>query len=136
MTSRPWFPFYVQDYMTATLDLTFEERGAYIALLCLAWLRADSAIPDDMESLKRSLGLHGNRFNRLVPPLLNRFFDLRADGQWHQARLEKERENSEKISEKAREKSRKRWSKQTESMPYDMPGQCYSQSQSHSQDSE
>jgi hypothetical protein len=35
----------------------------------MAWLkRALAACASDM---------HGNRFNRLVPPLLNRFFELR-----------------------------------------------------------
>lgn len=113
MSSRPWMPLYVGDYRMDTLDLTTEQHGAYMILLMLSWLR-DDGLPDDMDYLKRSLrcfapDMHGNRFNRLIPPLLRRYFKLDTDGRWRQDRVEKEREKSRKFSEYAREKANKRW---------------------------
>jgi uncharacterized protein YdaU (DUF1376 family) len=72
-----------------------------------------------MKWLQRALAscvndMHGNRFNRLVPPLLERFFVLGEDGKFRNKRLTKEREKSEKFSEKQKENVGKRWSKTKE----------------------
>ncbi len=108
-----WMPFYVGDYRTDTLDLTTEQHGAYMILLMISWLRKDG-IPNDMDGLKRAMrgfcsDMHGNRFNRVIPYLLERYFTLDSDGHWRQGRLEIEREKSRKASEYAREKAMKRW---------------------------
>ncbi len=108
-----WMPFYIGDYRTDTLDLTTEQHGAYMVLLMISWLRKDG-IPNDMDGLKRAMrgfcsDMHGNRFNRVVPYLLERYFTLDTDGLWRQRRLEIEREKSRKFSEYAREKANKRW---------------------------
>jgi len=117
MTSRPWMPMYWGDYRKDTLDLTLDEHGAYLLLLMLAWNSKTGSLPNDMKWLKRSLAscandMHGNRFNRLVPPILKRFFifDSVADCWWHK-RIQIEREKSEKISGNARNNAEKRWSK-------------------------
>jgi uncharacterized protein YdaU (DUF1376 family) len=109
-------PIYWGDYLVDTLDLTVEQHGIYLLLLMIAWRRPDGALPDDMEFLKRSLsacasGMHGNHFNRLVPPILRRFFHKGEDGQWRQNRLTKELEKCEKMSRNARQNADKRWSK-------------------------
>lgn len=113
---RIWMPFYPGDYLADTVDLTAEQHGIYIILLMIAWRRPNCTLPDDMEWMKRALtscasDMHGNRFNRSVPYLLNRFFLKDSEGNWYQNRLRNEREKSDKISEKQREKSNKRWSK-------------------------
>lgn len=112
---HPWMPLYIADYLTDTVDLSPDQHGTYIVLLLLAW-RQKGVLPNDMKMLKRMLAgcmsdMHGNRFNRLVPPILKRFFYLGEDGQWHQMRLEKELEKSEKLSRNAKEKAEKRWAK-------------------------
>jgi uncharacterized protein YdaU (DUF1376 family) len=109
----PWMAFYPSDYRDDTLDLTTEQHGAYLMLLMLSWLRHDG-IPNDMAYLKKALrgfcsDMHGNRFNKLIPPLIHRFFVLDTDDRWRQPRIEKERERSRKFSEYAKEKAKKRW---------------------------
>jgi uncharacterized protein YdaU (DUF1376 family) len=99
--SRAWMPLYVGDYLADTLDLDAEQHGAYMLLLMLMWRRPDGALPNDMKFIKRSLSacasdMHGNRFNKLVPPLLDRFFRLDSDGNYRHKRLRNSRESSEK----------------------------------------
>lgn len=107
-------PFFVADYLADTLDLAMDQHGVYVTLIMIAWQRPDGALPNDMAWLKRVLkgrvsGFHGHQFNRLVPPLLKRFFHLQADGCWHQKRLDLERQKSDKISAKAKQNIHKRW---------------------------
>ena len=35
----PAFQFYAQDWMTGVMDLTMEERGVYITLLSIQWIK-------------------------------------------------------------------------------------------------
>jgi uncharacterized protein YdaU (DUF1376 family) len=117
MTNKPWMPLYVQDYLTDTVDLTANETGTYLLMLMLAWRRQDGAIPNDMEWLKRALSacvsdMHGNRFKRIVPTLLDRYFTLDSDGKFRNKRLTKEREKTEKLSGNAKENAGKRWAKE------------------------
>jgi uncharacterized protein YdaU (DUF1376 family) len=112
---RPWMPFYVTDFLADTLDLQADETGIYVLLLLISWQRDDAAIPNDMQWLKRSLtacvsDMHGNRFNRIVPKLLNRYFTLSDDNKYRNKRLVYEREKAEKWSEKQKENANKRWS--------------------------
>lgn len=112
--SRPWMPLYVADYLSDTDDLSTEETGVYLLMLMIAWRRQDSAIPDDMKALKRALSacvtdMHGNRFNRVVPKILARFWTL-ENGQYRQKRLQNEAFLSVQRAGKAKESAEKRWS--------------------------
>jgi uncharacterized protein YdaU (DUF1376 family) len=112
---RPWMPLYIEDYLSATADLRIEEQGCYFLLLLLAWRQPNCALPNDMRWLKRALSacavdVHGNRFNCLVPDVLNRFFVLDSDGLWRQPRLISEWEKAEKFSRNQKQKVEKRWS--------------------------
>src|SRR5262245_55782872 len=71
----PWMAFYVGDYMLETIGLTLEEQGAYVRLLCNAW-NHNGRLPTDPNELLRAIfpGMHGNKFNRLIPPILDRYF--------------------------------------------------------------
>lgn len=114
MSARPWLPWYPNDFRSKTLDLTTEQIGAYFLLLSIAWLRPDVAIPNDMRGLKRALDncaqpMHGRTFNRLIPPLLKRYFELGPDGKWHNKRLEEEYGKIVKKSDLARHNADKRW---------------------------
>lgn len=107
-------PMFWGDYLADTLDLGAEEHGCYLLMLGMAWRRPDGALPNDLKLLKRILAgccsdMHGNRFNKIVPRILERFWTLDSDGKWRQKRLGKEREKLEKRSGNARENARKRW---------------------------
>lgn len=141
--SRPWMPLYVSDYLADTLDLRAEESGCYMLLLMVAW-RRDGTLPDDMNWIKRALSscasdMHGNRFNKIVPPLLDRFFYRDESGNFRNKRLEKELEKAGKYSEKQRKNVEKRWSKYNKNKGNGdttvLPARAsQSQSQSQSQD--
>jgi uncharacterized protein YdaU (DUF1376 family) len=139
--SRPWMPLYVADYLADTLDLRADETGVYLLMLMIAWRRPDGALPNDMKWLQRALSscardMHGNRFNRLVPPLLERFFVLGEDDKFRNKRLTKEREKAEKFSEKQRENVNKRYadkSKNNDLADTNVVPARASQSQSQSQ---
>jgi uncharacterized protein YdaU (DUF1376 family) len=136
MTKRPWMPLYVADYLADTLDLTTEQHGTYLLLLAIAWRRPDGTLPNDMPWLKRSLSscvsdMHGNRFNKIVPALLERFFTLNAEGNWQNKRLTSEREKAEKLSENQSEKANKRWAETNKNN--DLPDATAMPSHTHSQ---
>lgn len=141
---RPWMPLYVADYLADTLDLSTEGTAVYLLMLMLAWRRPDGALPNNMKWLKRALAscvndMHGNRFNRLVPSLLEQFFVLSEDGKFRNKRLTKEREKSEKFSGKQKENADKRWAKIKENKDLEdakaMPARAL-HSHSHSQSQE
>jgi uncharacterized protein YdaU (DUF1376 family) len=116
MNSRPWMPLYVNDFHMDTIDLSAEEFGIYMILLMLMWTRDDGAIPDDMGWLKRNVqayvaDFHGHSFNRVVPKLLKRYFQLGEDKKWTNKRLTKERQKVAKLSAKQSQNADKRWSK-------------------------
>jgi uncharacterized protein YdaU (DUF1376 family) len=107
---RPWMPFYVSDYLVDTIDLTTEQHGVYILLLMKAWCRPDGRIPGDEKWIKAVLPpMHGHTFNRLVRPILERFFQRDADGYWSNKRLTNEMQKLGKFSEKQKQNANKRW---------------------------
>jgi uncharacterized protein YdaU (DUF1376 family) len=117
MAEFPALPLWTDAYLADTADLNEREHGCYLILLMIAWRRPDCALPNDMKWMHRCLNaycgghLHGNRFNRLIPKLLNRFFELGSDEKWHQKRLEKEMNFLRKKDEYMRDLALKRWSR-------------------------
>lgn len=134
--NRPWMPLYVADYLLATRDLSAEQHGIYLLLLMVAWRRPTGTLPDDMEWIRRNLPpMHGHAFNRLVPPLLERFFPLNAEGERANERLINELQKSVKISAKQKQNVGKRWAAVNENKGLSDTNviPLHSQSQSQSQ---
>ena len=116
LKKAPAFQFYPADFIADTTDMTAEEVGGYIRLLCHQW--TTGSIPNDNERLARIAGLMG------VPSVcycLTKFV-LCADGMLRNSRLEQIRVDQQafraKKSEAGLNGSTKRWSKcQTDSTP-------------------
>ena len=129
---RPWMPLYVQDFQMDTLDLTAEQVGAYLLLLMLAWKR-NGDIPADMKWLKTVFkrlcaDMHGNKFNALVPPILERYFILGPDLKYRNKRLCQELEKAAIFARNQSDNAKKRWSQFRVINNLQEPGQCLSQS--------
>ena len=143
MSARPWMPLYVADYLLDTTDLGYDEHGCYLLLLMLAWRSGNGSITGDMKELKIVLqrlaaNLHGLTFNRIIPKLLDRYFERREDGRFYQKRVEKELRKAEEISEKQSRNAKERWARGKENKDLAdataMPSQSQSQSQSQSKE--
>jgi uncharacterized protein YdaU (DUF1376 family) len=112
---HPWMPLYVTDYLADTPDLDADQHGVYLLLLIYAWRQPSGGLPNDPKWLRSILPvMHGHTYNRLVPPILERFFSLGEDGLWYQSRLVKERQKVDKLSAKQRQNVNKRWSRSKE----------------------
>lgn len=88
----PWFPFYVADWRTsdAVRGFTYEQRGLYLELLCIAWGHGVDApsLPDDDAKLAQISGLSLRRWAKIGRPILGECFAL-SDGRWTNERLTK-----------------------------------------------
>ncbi|HWW46293.1 MAG TPA: DUF1376 domain-containing protein [Xanthobacteraceae bacterium] len=137
--SRPWFPFYVGDYVKDTARLTTEAHGAYLLLMLDYWTRG--APPDNDEVLATITKLPVKTWRTKVRPLLLDFFSV-EDGKWTHRRIEEEIARSQEVatsnSEKARQAAQKRWAKNkpkespadAPSISQELPQNAQSQSQS------
>ena len=112
--ARPWFPFYVGDYVRDTARLTTEAHGAYLPLMLDYWV--NGAPPDDDDVLATITKLPVVVWRKRRPALV-KFFKVK-DGVWTHNRIEKEKEKAESVgtanSDKAREAAERRWAKQRE----------------------
>jgi uncharacterized protein YdaU (DUF1376 family) len=97
MAKDPAFLFYSNDFLTGVQDLTMEERGLYITLLCIQHQKG--FITEKMLRL-----CHGiNSVDVLAK------FSRDKEGNYFNERLNIEIEKRKIHSEKQREKARKRW---------------------------
>lgn len=103
----PAFQLYADDFLAGTADMSAEEVGAYIRLLCHQWSKG--SIPADEERAGRIAGLIGSPSLRYALAK----FSLCDDGQLRNARLEQVRAESAKYRAKQVESGRagasKRW---------------------------
>lgn len=139
--SRPWFPFYVGDYIKDTARLTTEAHGAYLLLMLDYW--TTGAPPDDDEVLATIARMPVKRWASKIRPALVCFFEI-ENGVWRHKRIEEEIAHSAEVgkssSNKAKAAAEARWGKKRSkreassddapSIPDDMPRNAQSQSQS------
>ena len=103
----PAFQFYADDFLSGTADMTNEEVGAYIRLLCQQWTKG--GLPKEPERLSMMAGAMP------VPSLgyVLAKFQSCDDGLLRNARLERVRENQvdyrKKQAEKGRKGAKERW---------------------------
>jgi len=53
MSTTPFMPLWVSDFLGDTLDLDATEIGAYMLLLMAQWNRDGSSLPNDQKKLQR-----------------------------------------------------------------------------------
>ncbi|MBS4009330.1 MAG: DUF1376 domain-containing protein [Roseovarius sp.] len=92
--------FYVGDHLADTLDLTAEEHGAYMFLLCALW-RHKARLPNDMAKLARIARVSPKRWGRIWAAIEEYFF---VDGdKIGQKRMDKEFKKAVSISQKRKD---------------------------------
>lgn len=124
----PAFQFYADDFLAGTTDMTNDEVGAYIRLLCHQWSKG--GLPNDPERLSRMAGAMP------VPSLgyVLAKFRLCDDGQLRNNRLESERQKQDAYraeqSQKGKKGAEQRWKNGSghacaiaPAMPVPSPGQ-------------
>jgi len=96
---RPSFQFYPQDFLASdsVAQMTPEEVGLYILLLCRAWV--GPGLPTDIARVARLVGVPEERFRALWCGPLGTCFEER-DGRLVNPRMERERDIAASLSEK------------------------------------
>jgi uncharacterized protein YdaU (DUF1376 family) len=108
LKAPPAFQFYPSDFLgdPPVIAMTLEERGAYITLLCIAWM--EGGIPSEATALQRLLRLPPKRFERIwsaVKPC----WRSGGRGRLVNPRMEEVRAEREAFSKKAQAAARTRW---------------------------
>jgi hypothetical protein len=127
----PAFQLYADDFLAGTMDMTQQEVGAYIRLLCHQWCRG--MLPACAEKMQRVAG-------GIVSADVLAKFPVCEDGNRRNSRLEQVRADSDAFRRMQSEKASKRWNSPKQPTPpgnaaaypaedapasvRDMPGTC------------
>lgn len=101
----PWFALDVEDWNRSTATMTDEQAGAYMRLLCHAWL--ERGLPNDEKAI-RLIGRWGTAAWRRIWSVVGPKWEVRS-GRLVNPRQEIERAATEKRSRDAKAKADKRW---------------------------
>jgi uncharacterized protein YdaU (DUF1376 family) len=116
----PAFQFYADDFLAGTITMTNEERGAYIALLCIQWSK-ESLTENDFQRVCAGMPPHSQR-------ICQSKFQIDAEGNYKNQRLETEREKQVQYRKKQTDNANKRWlgnaTAYATALPADMPNAC------------
>lgn len=111
MSRRPWYKRYGADFISGTLSMSLEEKGAYSIVLDLLYDRGEP-IPDDPRYIARVCGCSTRKWNTIRERLLEMGkIYLTADGRISNRRADRqmpaEDEEAEKLSENGAKSRRK-----------------------------
>lgn len=116
----PAFQFYADDFLSGTMTMTNEERGAYIALLCVQWSKGHVS-QMDFDRMTLAMPSHSQA-------ICQEKFQKDADGLMRNARLEMERQKQASYRKKQSEIANIRWHGNANAyateMPRHMPEAC------------
>ena len=111
MNRAPAFQLYADDFLGGTADMSAEEVGAYIRLLCHQWNKG--GLPNDPDRLAKMAGLMAVPMASPSLGYVIAKFPPCADGQLRNERLEKVRAESEAYrqsqSENGKKGAKTRW---------------------------
>lgn len=108
----PAFQFYASDFISdgPVIAMSLEERGAYITLLCVAWM--EEGLPDDHKQLAKLLRITPRKFTAIWESMETRWY-IGEDGRLYNRKMEGIREemrkNSKAASEAGKRGAKKRW---------------------------
>ena len=121
MVKFPWFSLYAEDWITSPslVRMTCSQEGAYIRLLCHAWLEPDCGLPRDTEQLKqlarwspRMKGFEAVEDRFIIHPLNpERYTNRRLYAEW---------QKTTRISKAHQQAAHARW-KKTKGVPPSIP---------------
>lgn len=114
MKGAPWFKFFPSDFLAGVAELTSEERGGYITLLCVQW--ATGTLPADPMRLERLAA------GPVTPAVRAKFQDSAEPGRIFNARLESHREEAQRRGIAGTNAAAKRWDAKPDARA--MRGQC------------
>lgn len=134
MKAPPAFQFYPADFLSGAGDMTCEETGAYIRLLCQQWNKG--GLPDD----DARLAIMAGQCQASALAKAKSKFGMSEDGLLRNARLEQEREKQNAYRAKQAENGAKRWvgyakpdaKPDASAIPTHVPNGCSSSSSSSS----
>ena len=103
MSRFPFMSFPVDRYLEERIDLTLEQHAVLRLLIDITWQRGGK-LPGDLRTVRRLLEskvaqLDGRVFNRVVPKMLDAFFEKVEDGyrnEWVDAGLSRALATSER----------------------------------------
>jgi uncharacterized protein YdaU (DUF1376 family) len=101
-SKAPAYQWYVRDWMSdeAVRLMTYEQRGILRELLDHQWL--ERSIPADVKQLARLLGMPAAKFQRVWPPIAEKFVDI-GGGRLQNERLERSRTRLQEFRENKRQ---------------------------------
>ena len=94
--SSPWVPLYTDDFVSGTVDMTAEEIGCYLLLLCFQQQR--QTIPSAPDTLRRICRMDLDRWEKVSAAVLRKFV-RDEDGNLYNVRMRAEMEHRETIRE-------------------------------------
>ncbi|AZB63879.1 DUF1376 domain-containing protein [Cereibacter sphaeroides] len=100
MSSTPYMPLYIGDYLSDTTDLSTEEHGAYLLLLMAMWKKGGH-LPNNPAKLAQICRVTPRRWPQ-VWAAIEQFFVM-EDGTVTNDRLRSARENADKTATKRAE---------------------------------
>ena len=108
----PAILFYTSDFLTGCSDLTMEERGQYITMLCLQHQKGRLS--------PRTIALSIPNASEYVLAK----FDIDEEGNYYNQRLEMEILKRENYAQSRRENGKKKWEKQKQENAYANDSEC------------
>ena len=110
MSTPPYVPIFVTDYLGDTTELSTEEHGAYFLLILTCWKQEDCSLPDDDRKLARICRLSTRKWKQ-IRETMEDYWTI-ENGRWTNERLQKEWAYVKNRSNSAREAANARWNSQ------------------------
>lgn len=108
--SSPAFQFYPADFLVGTADMSAEEVGGYMRLLCYQWTKG--GLPNDDGKLSMMAGCDRNAMASI-----RHKFGIGVDGKLRNERMEQVRAEQDAYRARQAENASKRWKKNGSAMP-------------------